>query len=78
MVNKLKKWASGFSDGFIAILIIILLVVLVYGISWIFTCGLIKVITLCFGWKFSWGIATGIWFIILLLKSIFSVNVKTK
>lgn len=48
---------------------VILLVLLV--ISWLITCGLIKLITLCFGLTFSWAIATGIWLLMALLRSIF-------
>ena len=44
----------------------ILLTIIAYAISWLATCGLIKLITLCFGWTFSWLIATGIWLILLL------------
>ena len=69
MKEKIKQ------GGIIAVVVIGLLVVL-YGISWIVTCGIIKLITMCFGWKFSWAIATGIWLIICSLKSIFSVTVK--
>lgn len=46
----------------------ILLAIIAYAISWLATCGLIKLITLCFGWTFSWLIATGIWLILCLLK----------
>ena len=42
-----------------------------YAFTWIVTCGVIKVITLCFGWDFSWFIATGIWLIMVLLKDVF-------
>ena len=41
------------------------------SISWIITCGIVYLITLCFGWSFSWGIATGVWLILIILKSIF-------
>ena len=44
----------------------ILLTIIAYAISWLATRGLIKLITLCFGWTFSWLIATGIWLILLL------------
>ena len=54
----------------------ILTVVLLCGISWIATCGLVKLITLCFGWTFSWGWATGVWLVMILLKSVFSTNSK--
>lgn len=50
--------------------ILILLVALIA--SWVLTCGIIFLICLCFGWAFSFAIATGIWLIILLLKGIFS------
>lgn len=52
-------------------LIAILIWVLLTALSWIFTCGIIKLITLCFGLVFKWPIATGIWLIIYLLKGIF-------
>ena len=29
--------------------------------SWSVTCGLIKLVTVCFGWGFNWLIATVIW-----------------
>ena len=48
-----------------------IIVVIVYGISWIVTCGIIKLITMCFGWTFKWSIATGIWFIMCLLQNTF-------
>lgn len=49
----------------------VLFIIFEYALSWIATCGLIKLITLCFGWAFSWTIATGIWLVMVLLKSIF-------
>lgn len=52
----------------------------IYGLSWLVTCGLIKLITICFGWTFKWSIATGIWLITVILRSIFksTTTVKTK
>lgn len=58
------------------IAVIILVLAGCYGLSWIVTCGIIKLITMCFGLTFKWSIATGIWLIICLLKSIFNVTVK--
>ena len=49
----------------------VLFIIFVYALSWIVTCGLIKLITLCFGWAFSWVIPTCIWVVILFLKTIF-------
>ena len=59
-----------------AIIAFIFVVILCYGISWIVTCGIIKLITLCFGLTFKWSAATGIWLIICLLRSIFRVTVR--
>ena len=53
-------------------IMLITIIALCYGLSWIVTCGIIKLITICFGMKFKWSIATGIWLILCLLKS----NVK--
>lgn len=39
-----------------------------YTISWLAVCGIVKLITLCFGLTFSWMLATGIWLILLLVK----------
>ena len=58
------------------IFIVILLLAVGYAISWIITCGIIKLITICFGLTFSWAIATGVWLILCLLKSGFSITVK--
>lgn len=51
--------------------IIILLVNLLLRclLHWLITCGIIKLITLCFGGIFNWYTATGIWLIVILLKS---------
>ena len=70
MKEKIKK------GGAVAIVVVLCLAMLL-GMSWIVTCGLIKLITMCFGLKFSWAIATGIWLIICILKSIFNITVKT-
>lgn len=56
----------------------LLCVVVIYALSWIVTCGIIKLITMCFGLTFSWGMATGIWLIWLMLKSLFSNTVTVK
>lgn len=49
---------------------------LAYGISWIATCGIIKLITICFGWTFSWLTATGIWLIMCLARTVFKITVS--
>lgn len=48
------------------------------GISWILTCGIIYLITLCFGLAFNWGIATGIWLILLILGKGIKISITSK
>lgn len=62
----------------IALLVSLFLVALIYVFSWVCTCGIIKLITLCFGLRFKWSVATGIWLIICLARGIFSVTIKNK
>lgn len=45
-------------------------------ISYLITCGIIYLITLCFGWTFKWSIATGIWLVMWLLGSVFKSSSK--
>lgn len=72
MSNLKEKLTKG---GVTAVIVITILVVC-YGLSWIVTCGIIKLITMCFGLTFKWSIATGIWLIICILRSVFNVTVK--
>ena len=52
-------------------MLLIIMSLLALALSWIVTCVIIKLITLCFGVAFSWLIATGIWLVLLLLKAVF-------
>lgn len=70
MLEKIK------TGGTVAIIAIGVLI-LAYGLSWIGTCGIVKLITLCFGFTFKWSIATGIWFILCILRSVFKISVST-
>ena len=54
-----------------AIVIFVLMITGALLFSWLITCGIIKLITLCFGCKFKWSIATGIWLITLIARGIF-------
>lgn len=65
-----------FSEGGTVVTIVLLILAACYGLSWIVTCGIIKLITMCFGLTFKWSIATGIWLVICILRSIFNVTVK--
>lgn len=40
-------------------------------IEWLIVCGLVKLVTLCFGWTFSWLIATGVWLAIKIIRFLF-------
>ena len=54
------------------ILEMIIAVIVAMAISWGIVVGIIKLITLCFGWEFSLPVATGIWLIMMLAKMVFS------
>lgn len=60
------------------ILTTVLVIVGLVFLEWITTVGIIKLITMCFGWTFKWSVATGIWLIICILQSIFKNNVNIK
>ncbi len=59
----------GFAIG---CLLALLLLLALCSISWLLTCGLVYLITLCFELAFSWAWATGVWLILWLLGSIFN------
>lgn len=61
----MKSWLIGCGGALV-------ITAILYGVSWLVTCGIIKLITLCFGWRFKWSIATGIWLIICIARTIFS------
>lgn len=74
MFTKFTK-KFGFTIGCIFAVLIFLAVA---AVSWIATCGIIYLITLCFGWTFNWLVATGIWLLMFLLRSIFSNTTTIK
>ena len=51
---------------------------LVLAASWVVTCGIIKLVTLCFGWSFNWLIASGIWLVMILARSVFGRNITVE
>ena len=57
--------------------IMIIAIILLYGLSLLICCGLIKLICLCFGLAFSWKVAVGIWLVICFLK-LFLFDSKSK
>lgn len=52
-------------------LIVAAMTMAILAVEWLIICGILKLITLCFGLTFSWLWATGIWLIILILRAIF-------
>ncbi len=53
------------------VLVVLLVMIASLGISWLVTVGIIKLITICFGWPFSLLTATGIWLIMMLARGVF-------
>lgn len=62
----------------IGVLVCIVVVILLCSVSWIITCGVIKLITMCFGLTFKWSVATGIWLVMALLRTIFKNSSSTR
>lgn len=77
MFKNLLK-VAGKHAGVTAGIIFVLVFLACYALSWLITCGLIKLITLCFGWTFSWATATGIWLIMELARTVFKSTTTVK
>lgn len=73
-----KKLFEKFGTGLLAVLLVILIIAIAYFISWAVTVGIIYLICLCFGIEFKLLIATGIWLIVCILKSIFKNETKVE
>lgn len=65
-----------FSKSFGMFIVVTLILSWILLISWISTCGIVKLITICFNCNFSWSTATGVWLILLLLQSAVSHRKK--
>ena len=52
--------------------------ILLGAVSWLITVGIVKLITLCFGWKFSLLMATGVWLILLVVKALMPSSIGEK
>lgn len=59
-----------FAKGFGFILGYIGTRILLTVLSWLITCGVTKLITLCFGIDFTWGIGTGVWLSLFLIGTV--------
>ena len=67
----MSKNKKAIATGGSALLLTIIFLIVAFGVSWIVTCGVIKLITMCFGWQFKWSIATGIWLVMCLARTVF-------
>ena len=74
-MSKNKKIIA---TGGSALLLTIILLVVAFGVSWMVACGVIKLITMCFGWQFKWSIATGIWLVMCLARTVFNNTSSSK
>ena len=74
----MKKFKENIAEGGIVALVAIVMFLVLGAISWIITCGIFYLITLCFGLEFSWLTATGVWLVMVVLKSIFNTTNKNK
>ena len=54
-----------------SLFVVLAFIIVGYGLGWAVCVGIMKLVTLCFGWSFSLAIATGIWLIICLLYLMF-------
>lgn len=77
VTKNLLKFANKHS-GITAGIIFVLLFVAIFALSWISTCGVIALICKCFGWTFSWGMATGVWLLTCLARSVFKSTTTVK
>lgn len=46
--------------------------IIIEALSLLVTCVLVKILSICFGFAFTWKLAIGIWIVISILKSIIS------
>lgn len=73
-----KKLINKLDDGALAVIFAVVILVVGNALSWICTCGVIKLITLCFGWTFSWSVATGVWLVMCLARTVFKSSTTVK
>ena len=61
----MRHWYKKHSD----VISLVIVVIFALLLSFIVTAGIIKLISLCFGFTFSWKLALGIWLALSLLGS---------
>jgi hypothetical protein len=67
----MKKLIETFGFG-LGCLIAIFTFAIACSISWILTCGAVWLVCLCFGWVFTWPVATGVWIVACLISALFT------
>lgn len=60
------------NNPFEALLTVLLVLILGYGLFWAVTVGILKIAAACFGWYMPLTRATGIWLILCLLSLVFT------
>lgn len=65
-------------ESIIAFFIALLALVALTALSWVCTCFIIWLICLCFHINFSLDTSTGIWLVLVLLRSTFRENVRRR
>lgn len=53
-----------------------IILLFVFGLSWITICIIVKLITLCLGISFKWSFATTIWLIFCVLNILLHIIIK--
>lgn len=77
LTKNLLKFASKHSKVTAGIIFCLVFIAIV-ALSWISTCGVIALICKCFGWTFSWGMATGVWLLTCLARTVFGNHTTVK
>ena len=77
LTRKLLKFANKHASIAAGILIALMFAAIM-GLSWIITCGIVYLICACFGWTFTWPIATGIWLVTCLARTVFGNTTTVK
>lgn len=62
--------------SFFKIALVVLLVIAMLALSFLFTSGLVYLISLCFDFTFTWKLSTGIWLVLMLLGRVPRTEVK--
>ena len=59
-------------------LVVALFIIGIYSLSYFGVCVIVKALSICFGFVFTWKLATGIWIVCMLLRWIISAAKSDK